>query len=125
MGLDDPVKHRRLIELDKKARRVVVEDTLEMEEDHEVELYFHCSERCEVERGKNSLLLIQKKLAVEVVQPVADRCSVDLYTGSVSPLAGWVSRALDVREPAPTIVWRARLTGRAILRTELAVLRAA
>ena len=125
MGLDDPVKHRRLIELDKKARRVVVEDTLEMEEDHEVELYFHCSERCEVERGKNSLLLIQKKLAVEVVLPVADRCSVDLYTGSVSPLAGWVSRALDVREPAPTIVWRARLTGRAILRTELAVLRAA
>ncbi|MBV8031884.1 MAG: alginate lyase family protein, partial [Betaproteobacteria bacterium] len=52
MRLPDPVKHRRLIELDKRERRIVVEDTLEMAEEHEVELLFHCSERCAVERAE-------------------------------------------------------------------------
>jgi len=96
-----------------------------MEEDHEVELYFHCSERCEVKPVPGGFVLYRKNVKVEIKLPVAQGCNADLYAGSASPLAGWVSRALDVREPAPTIVWRARLTGRAILRTELAVLRAA
>ena len=49
MRLADPVKHRRLIELDKRARKVVVEDTLEMGEEHDVELFFHCHEGCSVD----------------------------------------------------------------------------
>src|SRR5690606_4806822 len=37
LRLPDPVKHRRLLELDKAARILVVEDTLEMSEAHDVE----------------------------------------------------------------------------------------
>jgi hypothetical protein len=37
----------------------------------------------------------------------------------VAPICGWVSRAFDRRVPSPTIVWRARLTGRTVLRTEI------
>jgi hypothetical protein len=121
MALADPVKHRRLIELDKKARRVVIEDTVEMEEDHEIELFFHCSERCTAQAVPGGFLIAQKNLVVQMKLPAIQNCTTDLYLGSVNPMAGWVSRALDVRTPAPTIVWRARLTGRAILRTELAV----
>jgi hypothetical protein len=36
-------------------------------------------------------------------------------------MLGWVSRSFDTRVPASTIVWRARLTGRAVLRTELVI----
>jgi hypothetical protein len=121
MSLEDPVKHRRLIELDKKARRVVIEDTVEMEEDHEIELFFHCSERCTAEAAAGGFILRQKNLVIEMKLPALQHCTSDLYFGSVSPMAGWVSRALDVRAPAPTIVWRARLPGRTILRTELSV----
>jgi hypothetical protein len=32
-----------------------------------------------------------------------------------------VSRAFDTRTPAPTLVWSARLSGRAVLRTEIEV----
>jgi hypothetical protein len=122
MSLEDPVKHRRLIELDKKVRRLVVEDTLEMEEDHEVELFFHCSERCTVEAAQGGFLLSQENVSISLKLPAVNGSTAEISIGSVSPIAGWISRALDVREPAPTIVWRARLPGRAILRTELAVL---
>jgi len=44
-----------------------------------------------------------------------------LYKGSMAPLLGWVSRAFDSRQAAPTIVWRARLPGRAVLRTEILI----
>jgi hypothetical protein len=49
------------------------------------------------------------------------RWNRDPKTGIEAPIAGWVSRAFDARQPAPAIVWRARLTGRAVLRTEMAV----
>ena len=60
MRLDDPVKHRRLIELDKAARRVVIEDTLEMGEEHDVELFFHCSEHCRVDPCRGGFVVSQR-----------------------------------------------------------------
>jgi len=42
-----------------------------------------------------------------------------LLRGSLAPICGWVSRAFDQREPAATIVWKARLAGRTLLRTEI------
>jgi hypothetical protein len=45
--------------------------------------------------------------------------NVQVYRGSLAPLLGWVSRAFDSRQPAPTIVWRARLSSRAVLRTQI------
>jgi hypothetical protein len=49
--------------------------------------------------------------------PQHEKAATHLYQGSVAPIAGWVSRAFDRRTPAPTIAWRARLTGTAVLRT--------
>ena len=125
MRLPDPVKHRRLIELDKNARRVVIEDTLEMAEEHEVELIFHCSEHCQVERGADGLILSQKDLCIQMKLPPSEGSSVSVHRGSVSPIFGWVSRGFDRRQPAPTIVWRGRLAGSALLRTELLIVAAA
>ncbi len=119
MRLDDPVKHRRLIELDKRARRLIVEDTLEMGEEHEVELFFHCSELCSVDRVDGAFLVSQKKASATLRLPQHENASTHLYQGSVAPTLGWVSRAFDRRTPAPTIVWRARLAGTAVLRTEI------
>jgi hypothetical protein len=118
-GLEDPVKHRRLIELDKAARRIVIEDTLDMQEDHQVELYFHCHEACRLEPVEHGFLLIQGDRVARLTLPQADQARTQAYTGSLAPLAGWVSRAYDSRVPAPTIVWQARLTGRSVLRSEL------
>jgi hypothetical protein len=117
--LDDPVKHRRLIELDKAARRVVVEDTLEMDEDHEVELFFHCHERCNVQPVDGGFLIVHGAEELRLQLPPVGEPRTLVYRASLAPMAGWVSRRFDERVPATTIVWQARLTGRVALRTEL------
>jgi hypothetical protein len=119
--LGDPVRHRRLIELDKAARRIVVEDTLEMAEEHEVELFFHCHEEAAVSEGGRGVQVRRGESALEMTLPQAEGASVQIYCGSLAPMSGWVSRAFDSRVPAPTIAWRARLSGRAVLRTEILV----
>jgi hypothetical protein len=118
MRLPDPVKHRRLIELDKRARRLVVEDTLEMAEEHEVELLFHCAEACRVDPVPGGFAISRDRAAVKLILPKGD-AAPQIHSGSVQPIFGWVSREFDRRQPAPTIVWRGRLAGNSVLRTEI------
>jgi len=119
MRLGDPVKHRRLIELDKAARRLLIEDTLEMAEDHDVELFFHCHEDCSVSAMDDGFVLTRAETALRLILPQAANAKSQVYRGSLAPMSGWVSRAFDTRTPTSTIAWRARLTGRAVLRTEI------
>ncbi len=119
MRLPDPVKHRRLIELDKRARRVVIEDTLEMAEEHDIELLFHCSEDCSVDAVPDGHLLSRDGASVKLVLPKNEHSVTEIHAGSVQPIFGWVSREFDRRHPAPTLVWRARLAGTSVLRTEI------
>ena len=121
LRLPDPVKHRRLIELDKPGRRIVVQDTLEMAEDHEVELFFHCHEESRVLAVDGGFVVRRGDASLRITLPRTPRARIDLLTGSLAPMAGWVSRAFDSRQPAPTIAWRARVTGRSVLRTEILV----
>ena len=123
--LPDPVTHRRLIELDKRSRRVVVEDTLEMAEDHEVELFFHCHEDSQVVPEGDALVVHRDGASLRITLPEAPQGKIQVYRGSLAPMSGWVSRAFDCRQPAPTIAWRARLTGSSVLRTEILVHRVA
>lgn len=117
--LPDPVTHRRRITLDKAARRVAIEDRLEMSGTHEVELLFHCSERCSVEAGAGGFTIAQGSKAMVLALPQGQAASIQLYRGSLRPLLGWVSRAYDRKEASPTIVWRARLQGICLIRSEL------
>lgn len=119
MRLPDPVKHRRLIQLDKAARRVLVEDSLEMAEEHDVELLFHFGERCSLHALEGRWIASQGEHSMSLELP--ENGSASLYRGSVSPIFGWVSREFDRRQPAPTLVWRARLDGNTVLRTEIAL----
>jgi len=119
--LPDPVRHRRAIRLDKAARRILIEDSLDMAEDHAVELFFHCHEHAVVERAEQGYVVRHGDVRVGLTLPVADGARIELYRGSLAPMLGWVSRSFDSRAPAPTIAWRARLSGRAVLRTEIAV----
>ena len=123
MRLDDPVKHRRLLELDKIARRIVVEDALEMGEEHDVEIFFHLSERCRVEpAGSASFVVRHETQEIRINLPAAEGASARVHEGNLAPVQGWRSRSFDVRVPAPVIVWQARLCGSVRLRTEIAIL---
>jgi hypothetical protein len=109
--LADPVAHRRSITLEKAARRIVIEDTLDMAGAHDVELNFHCSEHCRVELTECGCILSRDGISVTLELPKAEGARTDVLVGSEAPIRGWVSRSFDRKEPAPTIVWRARLAG--------------
>ncbi|MFN2645315.1 MAG: heparinase II/III-family protein, partial [Burkholderiales bacterium] len=117
--LPDPVRHRRAIELDKRARRLVIEDSLDMGEDHEVELVFHFAEECRVDIVADGVLAERDGVTLHFTLP--PQGSAEIYRGSLAPLYGWMSRAFDRRAPTNTLVWRARLSAPAILRTEIEI----
>ncbi|HET6265030.1 MAG TPA: alginate lyase family protein [Usitatibacter sp.] len=126
--LDDPVTHRRRIVFDKRARTAVVEDYLEMNGAHEVEIFFHCAEGSHVrpipggysiERGGRTVRLLWPDSASAGVPTSVGRPTSQVLEGSTEPIAGWVSRRFDVKEPAPTLVWRVRLAGDSLLRTRI------
>jgi hypothetical protein len=119
MRLEDPVMHRRRIVLEKSGGRIVIEDVLEMDGTHDVELFFHAAEACRFEAigrdfavrraGKGILLKLPRRLGA----------AVQVYRGSETPIAGWVSRRFGVKEPAPTLRWHARVNGAIVLRSEI------
>jgi len=119
MRLADPVMHRRRIVLDKTARRVVIEDTLEMAEEHGIELFFHCSERCRIEPLPDGYAVRQEARTLIIRLPHFKDGSSCVHHGSSAPISGWVSRRFDDKQPSPTIAWRARLKGEVVLRSEI------
>jgi hypothetical protein len=117
--LVDPVIHRRRITLDKTSRQVVIEDTLQMAVEHDIELFFHCSERCRVDAVLDGYMLNQGGRTLAVRLPRVEGAAWHVYEGSVAPIAGWVSRRFDEKEPAPTIAWHARISSNCVLRTQI------
>ncbi|HET7669831.1 MAG TPA: alginate lyase family protein [Burkholderiales bacterium] len=120
--LDDPVKHRRLLQLDKKSRTLVVEDNLHMDDEHDVELFFHCAEECRVDAIEGGYLLERDGIRARLILPRDG--TAELYRGSLSPMLGWASRGFDRRQPTATLVWRAKLAAPAVLRTTITLERA-
>jgi hypothetical protein len=119
MQLPDPVMHRRRITLEKRLRRVVIEDSLQMSGAHEIELFFHCSEGCRVDPFPDGYRLSQPERTLSLKLPQAEGAITRVYTGSIAPILGWVSRRFDDKRPAPTIAWRGRLAGEVVLRSEV------
>jgi len=120
--LREPVVHRRRIALDKRGRRIAIEDRLVMAGRHEVTLLFHCSEDCRVESRPDALRIVNGERTIELRLPQFDEARIGVYSGSADPPLGWISRRYDDKQPAPTIVWHARLRGEPVLRSEIACL---
>jgi hypothetical protein len=57
------------------------------------------------------------ELSISIQLPDVTGAEVQVCRGQMNPALGWVSRRFDVRVAAPTLVWRARLTGATTLRT--------
>jgi heparinase II/III-like protein len=119
LRLADPVEHRRRLTLEKRARSLTIEDRLEMSGEHDVEIFFHCAAECAVEPVASGFAIRRAPWTLLVRLPTQPAGAARLYHGSTQPLCGWISRHYDQREPAPTIVWRARLAGPSVLRSEL------
>jgi hypothetical protein len=116
--LSDPVIHRRELRLDKGTRTLLVTDFLECKGSHDVEVFFHFSERCQVRQVAPELFTAlngDRSLNVRLDA----RLKSALFRGSEKPICGWVSRKFGVKEPSFTLVGRARISGSTQLVSEI------
>jgi hypothetical protein len=120
--LVDPVIHRRNVRLYKRSPRLVITDRVECHEGHEIELFFHFSERAHVQQvglGRYQISNGNRGLTLRLLDP---RLKVELYRGSENPILGWVSRTFDVKEPSFTLAARITVTGSTQFLTEITAL---
>jgi hypothetical protein len=101
--LQDPVTHRRAIELDKKQEVITFNDYLEMQASHKIEQYFHLSPACDVKNIDSNIWEITN--AGKKIKLVVDnKLNCRVYTGSENPICGWFSCGYDHKCPIYTIV---------------------
>jgi hypothetical protein len=108
--LNDPVVHRRTLELDEHARVVTIQDDIVARGAHEVAVYFHLAENAVVSAdrpNRYTIALGRGLLAFEVDA----RLTVEKLEGSRKPIGGWVSRGYHQKAPSITLIARARSLG--------------
>jgi hypothetical protein len=116
--LHDPVIHRRSLRLFKKSRMLVITDRLDCQGVHDIELFFHFSEKCQVRQvGPGSFEALNRNKRISI--RVDSRLKPELYRGCEEPILGWVSRSFGVKESSFTLVARAAAIGASHFHTKI------
>jgi len=118
--LADPVIHRRSLRLYKKSNTLLISDRLECRSNHEVEVFFHLNENCEIAEVRAGTFRISNQGKHLKLRFLSGDLKTQLYMGSENPICGWVSRTFDVKQPCFTLVARTKVTGPTDLQTEIA-----
>jgi Heparinase II/III-like protein/Heparinase II/III N-terminus len=116
--LSDPVIHKRGLRLAKKSRTLIITDRLECCGTHEVELFFHFAEKCQIKKSGSRSFEVSnchKRLSIQLDR----RLNPVIYRGSERPIFGWVSRTFGVKEPSFTLIGRVTVTGSTEFHTQI------
>ena len=119
--LPDPVIHRRKLQLFKKSRALMITDHLDCRGAHNIELFLHFSEKCQVRQvGPGSFEASNRNKRIGV--RLDSRFKPDLYRGCEKPMSGWISRTFGVKEPSFTLAARATILGSSQFITEISAI---
>ncbi len=119
--LRPPAVHRRRVLLDRRARRLVVEDRLDTEGGHDCRLAFHLGPEvaCALEGGQAVLEWPGDHDRRRATLALPGALTWLRLEGENEPKAGWYSPAFGVRVPAVTLLGTGRVGGGQVLRTVL------
>jgi hypothetical protein len=117
--LADPVLHRREVAYDKEERIIRIVDTIEAEGQHEIEQFFHFSERCRIRSEADAWIIENDGVRVEL--RADNQFELMLVKGQENPPLGWRSRRLGHKQPSPTLVGRRVGTGTCQLETVISI----
>ncbi|MCU0918351.1 MAG: heparinase II/III family protein, partial [Planctomycetes bacterium] len=108
--LQDPVVHRRTLELDGRERVLVVRDDIQARGKHDLAMYLHLAAHCEVvPAGANRFRVAAGPGTVEI--ELDQHLAVSLLHGSDDPIGGWVSPGYHQKEAATCLIGRCRCEG--------------
>jgi hypothetical protein len=116
--LDDPVIHRRTIELNKKRGIVRINDSIEARYEHEICQYFHLAPECEMTvTERNHWKIISGDKSIVLVTDKLFNC--ELVRGGEAPICGWASKSYDSKVPINTLVCRSSSKGNQLFSTTI------
>ncbi len=108
--LADPVVHRRAVRVCRTTPQVRIVDRLECRQAHDVELFFHFHDQCDVQQI-DAHQIAAVRGASRLVLHLAPSLACQLYRGSERPIAGWTSDRFGAKTPAFTLRAYAHITG--------------
>lgn len=117
----DPVVHRRAVRMSRPTSHVRIMDELACRDAHEVELFFHFHDQCEVRQidvTHFEAIRGEARIAIRL----ASSLTCQLYRGSEAPIAGWTSDRFGVKTPAFTLRAHAHIIGTTEFVTAIAAL---
>ena len=103
MHLADPVRHKRMLDLD--GRDVVIRDDITTRGKHKIEIYFHLSEHCQVRPADKNRYLVDVGPGTVTID-LDPSLEVEEFKGSEDPICGWVSRGYHQKQASTTLVGR-------------------
>jgi hypothetical protein len=113
--------HRRRLSYSPEARYLKIRDELESALDHQLEVFWHVSDQCEVIQTGDRALIRSRNALVALVWPTL--ASVRIVRGQEDPPLGWVSKKFDHKRPCTTIVVAHHSKGNWQAESEIRVLR--
>ena len=118
--LKDPVLHRREIAFNKLESSITVSDHLACQSVHDIEIFWHFSELCEV-TVIGSEVIARNGAAVVCMSMLTGQLLPRLERGNDNPPLGWVSRSFDEKIPANTVVWSGTINGSVSVQTAMKI----
>lgn len=116
--LYDPVLHGRRIRYIKGKRTIQIEDTLHCEGSHHIEIHWHFSEECRINRKLNSVSVVNGDVRLTMTQN-GSSFQAEIVQGRGNPPMGWVSRSFAIKEPTPTVIYAGDIVGTSKITTEI------
>jgi hypothetical protein len=91
---NDPVIHRRTVELDKRQGTIRIEDDFECRDFHRMDQWFHLHPECRAETlDPHRIRITHSGRSIDLVLDPETR--VQTYLGSEKPISGWASSRYD------------------------------
>ena len=120
LRLNDPVRHRRRIEFNKRDMRIEVRDSLECSEEHSVEIHWHLAESCAARVSGHAVEVGCANLRIRIECP-SELNAPEVVVGRDDPPLGWISRRLGEKKPSASIACTGRISGATSLVTVVTI----
>ena len=115
--LKDPVEHTREIRLERKERRILIQDEIMAKASHRIEIFFHLHPLCEIRKEKDTLWIHRDGKRIGLVKD--PRMESRIVKGGTDPILGWYSKSYGKKEPTHTLVTSHLSVGDTAYRTRI------
>ena len=112
--LDDPVTHRRAIELTDSMESLRIRDELLANSTHRAVMHFHFAPECVVEQiSESTIRAVRPEGRIDMELPAT--MQIELVRGATNPILGWCSDVYHEKQPITTVRATCEFTGKTAL----------